>query len=94
MVSIARMTELDGGVGPNAMNIRKHATRVINGKIPQRVRTELMAAVKSGHLGRLKKDGLLPEVFFHPDHKNGAKEMQRREAEYKILCISKVLSAS
>ena len=45
MTSIERMTELDGGIGPNAMLIRTHATRVINGQIPRRVRSELMAAV-------------------------------------------------
>jgi hypothetical protein len=92
MTSIERMTEIEGGIGPNAMLIRKHATRVINGPMPRRVRSELMAAVKDGHIGRLKRDGLLPEVFFHPDHKNGAKEMQRRDAEYNISCIAKVMA--
>lgn len=90
-LTIAELTELDGGVGPNAMEIRKHATRVIRGRIPAQVRKELMAAVKMGKLGRLPKKGLFPEVFFHPDHLHGAKELQRREAEYAISCISKVV---
>ena len=91
-LTIARMTELDGGIGPNAMNIRKHATRVINGPMPARVRKELMDAVRSGHLGRIPKKGLLPEIFFHPDHKNGAIERRKREAEYAISCIATVIA--
>jgi hypothetical protein len=52
-----------------------------------------MDAVKAGQLGRLKKDGLKPEIFFHPDHKHGAVERQAREAVYSIKCISSVLHA-
>lgn len=92
MLTIAQLTELDGGIGPNAMQIRKGATRVIHGRIPAVVRKELMAAVKMGALGRLPKKGLLPEIFYHPDHKNGAKERQRREAEYAASCIAKVVA--
>ena len=77
--------------GPNVENILASATRVIHGPIPRQVRAELMAAVKAGVLGRLKKDGLKPEIFFHPDHKNGAIERQKREAEYAISCIRKVV---
>ncbi len=79
--------------GPNVELIRKHATRVIKGKIPLGVRKELMTAVKLGQLGRLKKDGLKPEIFFHPDHRNGAKERQVREAEYALGLIVKVVSS-
>lgn len=52
-----------------------------------------MKAVKEGLLGRLPKSGLKPEVFFHPDHKNGAKDAQKREEEY-ILKMSGVMSAN
>ena len=79
--------------GPNVANILAQASRVIRGKIPRQVRNELMAAVKAGVLGRMKRDGLKPEIFFHPDHKNGAKERQAREAAYSIECISKVIAA-
>ena len=91
-LTIAQITELDGGVGPNAMLIRKHAMRVIKGRIPAAVRKELMAAVKMGKLGRLPKNGLLPEIFYHPDHLHSAKDRQKREAEYAILCIKGVLA--
>ena len=77
--------------GPNVQNILVQATRVVRGTVPRSVRSQLMAAVKAGVLGRLKKDGLKPEIFFHPDHRNGAVEMQAREAAYAIGCIATVL---
>lgn len=79
------------GCGPNAMQIRASAMRVINGPLFGQVRKELFSAVKSGHLGRLKKDGLKPEIFFHPDHKKSAIERQNREAAYSIGCIASVM---
>jgi hypothetical protein len=78
--------------GPNVANILTGATRVVRGRIPAAVRKELSAAVKDGVLGRLKRDGLKPEVFFHPDHKNGAIERQNREAQYSVECIAKVVA--
>jgi len=79
--------------GPNVMQIRCQATRVIRGTIPQQVRRELMAAVKAGGLGRLKKDGLKPEIFFHPDHLHGAVERQKAEAMYSVKCIATVMAS-
>lgn len=80
------------GCGPNAVSIRASAMRVINGPLFGQVRKELFAAVKTGHLGRLKKDGLKPEIFFHPDHKNGAIERQKKEALYAVDCIATVIA--
>jgi hypothetical protein len=80
------------GYGPNVEQIRAQASRVIRGKIPKQVRRELMGAVKNGFLGRLKKDGLKPEIFFHPDHRQGAIDRQKREAEFSVGCISKVMA--
>lgn len=77
--------------GPNVQNILVQATRVVRGKIPAQVRAELRRAVKAGVLGHLKKDGLKPEIFYHPDHKHGAVERQKREAEYSVGCIAKVV---
>lgn len=81
-------------VARNVEQIRIQATRVINGRIPAQARKELSAAVKQGLLGRLKKDGLKPEIFFHPDHLHGAIERQKREAEYSIKCIASVMCES
>lgn len=77
--------------GPNVANILAGGTRVIRGRVPAAVRAELRKAVKDGVLGRLKKDGLKPEVFFHPDRKNGALERQAREAAYSVSCIAGVM---
>lgn len=81
----------DVKMGPNVEQIRAQATRVVCGPIPRAVRTELMNAVKHGLLGRLKKDGLKPEIFFHPDHKHGAIDLQKREALYAAECIARVM---
>jgi hypothetical protein len=78
--------------GPNVSRILCQATLVVRGRIPMQVRRELMAAVKDGVLGHLRKDGLKPEVFFHPDHKNGAHDRQQREAAYSVQCIANVLA--
>lgn len=80
-------------LGPNVEQIRCQAARVVRGRIPASVRKELMDAVKAGQLGRLKKDGLKPEIFFHPDHLHGACDRQKLEAEYAINCISSVTAS-
>jgi hypothetical protein len=79
--------------GRNVSNILAQGTRVVIGRIPAQVRAELRLAVKDGVLGHLKKDGLKPEIFFHPAHKNGAIERQQREAAYSIGCIAKVMAS-
>jgi hypothetical protein len=85
------MTRYTADFGPNVEQILAQATRVIRGRIPAQVRKELRTAVKAGALGHLKKDGLKPEIFFHPDHKNGAIERQKIEAGYSVECIRKVI---
>lgn len=85
------MTMYTDEFGPNVQNILVQATRVIRGRIPAQVRKELAAAVKAGALGHLKKDGLKPEIFFHPDHKHGAIERQKAEAMYAAKCIAGVV---
>jgi hypothetical protein len=66
---------------PNVEVVRMMGVRIVVGRLPREVRTELCAAVKTGRLGHLKKDGLLPEAFFHPNAKGTA--IQRREAEVR-----------
>ena len=93
MIDMNTATRYTDKFGPNVQNILVGATRVIRGKVPAQVRSELRAAVKAGVLGHLKKDGLKPEVFYHPDHKHGAIELQRREAEYAVGCIASVMAS-
>lgn len=88
MNQISRCTD---AFGPNVEDILARATRVIRGPVPARVRKQLSAAVKAGVLGHLKKDGLKPEIFFHPDHRNGAIERQKSEAAYSLKCIAGVM---
>lgn len=78
--------------GPNVAQILAQGSRIIRGRVPASVRAELRAAVRDGVLGRLPKDGLKPEIFFHPDHKNGAIEQQRAHAMYAIDCIKTVVA--
>ena len=87
------MTRYTDEFGPNVQNILIQASRVIRGPIPARVRKELMAAVKAGVLGHLKRDGLKPEIFYHPDHKNGARDRQLSEEAYSVKCIASVVAS-
>jgi hypothetical protein len=85
------MTRYTEEFGPNVTNILVQGSRVIHGPILAQVRKQLMAAVKAKALGRLPKDGLKPEIFFHPDHLHGARERQNREAAYAVQCIAGVI---
>lgn len=78
--------------GPNVTNILVHGSRTIRGPIPAQVRKQLSAAVKAGALGRLKKDGLKPEVFYNPNNKVSALDVQAREAAYSVQCIASVIA--
>ena len=79
-------------MNPNVEQIRAQGTRIVNGKIPRDVRKALNEAVKNKELGHLKKDGLKPEIYFHPNHLHGARERQKREAEYSLSLIKKVFA--
>lgn len=86
------MTPEQEALWPNAALIRCQATRVVKDRIPACVRDELRKAVKAGVLGHLKKDGLKPEIFFHPDHYHGAVDRQKQEATYAVKCIAGVVA--
>lgn len=77
--------------GPNVANILTGGTRVIQGRVPAEVRAQLRAAVKAGVLGHLPKDGLKPEIYFHPRHKNLAHEIQQRHALADAQAIASVM---
>jgi hypothetical protein len=77
--------------GPNVEQILAQGTRKIVGKVPAQIRKELRAAVKAGVLHHLPKDGLKPEVFYHPNCRNSAIWLRDREAEYAIKCIAGVV---
>lgn len=74
--------------GRNVANILAGGSRTIIGKVPAQVRKELRAAVKDGILGHLPKDGLKPEIFFHPLHRASAIDVRQRHADYSVQCIA------
>jgi hypothetical protein len=78
--------------GPNVTQILCQAMRVIRAPVPAQVRAQLRAAVKAGVLGHLKRDGLKPEIFFHPNHLHGARDRQNREAAYSLSLIAGVVA--
>ncbi len=77
--------------GPNVAVVRMMGVRLVKGKIPASVRKELNAAIKEGKIGHLKKEGLKPEAYFHPNSKFKAMEDRDREASESIQAISKVV---
>jgi hypothetical protein len=77
--------------GRNVANILAQGSRVVRGRIPQEVRAELREAVKAGVLCVLKKDGLKPEIFYHPNRRNEALARQQAEHDYAMELIAGVL---
>ena len=77
----------------NVQLIMSKGFRLIGGPIPAQVRKELRAAVKSGVLGHIKKDGLLPEVFFHNIHPHcyTAVDARKREAVDAVKALARVM---
>lgn len=78
---------------PNVRLIMDRGFRLIGGPVPAQVRKELRAAVKTGVLGHIKKDGLLPEVFFHNIHPHcyTAVDARKREAADAVKALAKVM---
>ena len=75
----------------NVQIIKMIGVRIVNGKIPNDVRKALNEAVKHGELGHIKKDGLKPECYFHPNSMFLAKEQRNKiaiEAMAKISGLS------
>lgn len=80
VIGLREKGELDG-IGPNAMVFRLMGASLVAGRMPREVRAELAEAVKLGKLGHIKKEGLRPEVFFHPNARSYAIDL--REAHFR-----------
>jgi hypothetical protein len=74
----------------NVQMVRMMGVLLVNAKIDSATRNALMDAVKSGKLGRLKKDGLKPEAFFHPNSEANAKAARSKLANESIRAMYKV----
>lgn len=91
-VGMVESGKLPSMLDANVQAIRMEGVRIIRGKVPAEVRRALFAAVKAGQLGRLVKDGLMPEAFFHPNAKAKAVSMRNEIAYSSINSIRKCLA--
>ncbi len=81
---------MDNGMSIDDANIeivRLMGVRIVTGGLDRRTRSALMTGVKEGRIGHLKKDGLKPEVFFHPNSLWNAKEERSKIANAGIRAI-------
>lgn len=62
----------------NVQMVRSERFRLVINSLPASVRKALNAAVKSGELGRFKKEGHKPECYYHPTFDYLAKEARSR----------------
>ena len=76
----------------NVTVVRMVGVRLVSGTIPRAVRSELSQAVKSGRLGRLQKNGLEPEAYFHPNSRPRAIDDRRRVARKAIEATRGVIA--
>jgi hypothetical protein len=76
----------------NVEVVRIMGVRLIHARIPAQVRKDLNAAVALGRLGHLKKDGLCPEAYFHPNSRPRAIDERNACARSSIESIAKVLA--
>lgn len=72
----------------NVQLVLQERFRVVH-KLPAAVRKALNAAVKSGTLGHLRKDGVKPEVYFHPNFKYLAVEERNKH----VAALTRALTA-
>lgn len=74
----------------NVEMVRAARVRIVSGSIPKNVRKSLNDAVKCGKLGRYKKDGKKPEVYFHPSFDYLARSERNRIEKDAIESLLKV----
>lgn len=84
--------ELPDVASANVQIIRMMGVMLITMKLPREVRTAYNAAVKTGVLGRLPKEGLLPEAYFHPNAKPEAIAQRQRAERETIEASRRVLA--
>lgn len=73
----------------NVQMVRQERFREIS-KLPASVRKALNAAVKDGRLGHMPKDGIKPEVYYHPDFKYLAIEERNKH----VYALKRALEAT
>ena len=88
------MVEKGETTTPNVEIVRMMGVRILRCKIPQQVRKELTAGVKAGRIGHLKKEGLRPEAYFHPNSRWKALELQDKAARESVEALRAVYACS
>lgn len=88
------MDQLNRGVisadEANVQMVLDERFRMVVHRLPREIRKALNDAVKNKKLGHLKKDGLKPEVYYHPNFKYLAIEARNKIAKEKVASIQKV----
>lgn len=90
IIESVRARVASGEVDPahrNVCMIRMERVRLLKNGLPAAVRAELRAAVKRGELVHMKKDGLKPECYFHPNFDYMAKEARGKHEADSIAAI-------
>lgn len=76
----------------NVEMVRMMRVRLVTCRIPVDVRKALNAAVKSGHLGHMKKEGSKPEAYYHPTFDHLARSERRTHEEQTQRAVAGVLT--
>ncbi len=90
---------LDSGELPNLAAahvaiVQMMGVMIVQTTVPRDVRTALSAGVKNGQIGRLPKNGLQPEAFFHINAKWNAMDERQRIANASIAALKTVFATS
>jgi hypothetical protein len=85
---LAERGELE--VGKNVHVVQLMGVMLVAGRIPRDVRAELMAAVKAGQIGHIKKEGLAPEAFHHKNARANALDARAKVVRESVASLVKV----
>jgi hypothetical protein len=77
----------------NVLIVQMMGVRVVT-KLSASVRKALNAAVKTGELGHIKKEGLKPEVYHHKNARGAALAIREREMRQSVQALNKVFGTS
>jgi hypothetical protein len=78
----------------NVLIVQMMGVRVISNKLPASVRRALNAAVKTGELGHIKKEGLKPEVYHHKNARSRALTERERVMRNTLESVGKTCAPS
>lgn len=76
----------------NVEKVKMARVQLVQGRLPAQVRKALNAAVKSGELGHVKKQGKKPEAYFHPTFEHLANSERSRCERETLAALSGVVA--